>query len=148
MKPERLLAKYSLFQNDTSEEQYIKMKDAFGLLLNRTAERCRKYCQHRSDQERYASVCDAAVPGLIARRAMIDSSIDRVLLELEKIDALNRVDEKIAAIKVYAKGLAETPFNALFMVILSGELKKRWLPMAEDPIPTAEFNASNNLTMF
>lgn len=148
MKPERLLAKYSLFQNDTLEEKYIKMKDAFGFLLNRTAERCRKYCQHRSDQERYASVCDAAVPGLIARRAMIDSSMERVLLELKQIDALKSVDEKIAAIKVYAKGLAETPFNALFMVILSGELKKRWLPIAEEPISTSEFNASNSVTMF
>ncbi len=148
MKPERLLAKYGLFQNDTLEEKYIKMKDAFGLLLNRTAERCRKYCEHRNDQERYANVCSDAVPGLIERRAMISSSTDRVLLELKKIDELNSVDEKIAALKAYAKGLAERQFNALFMVILSGELKKRWLPITEEPISASEFNASNGLNMF
>lgn len=148
MTPERLLAKYGLFQNDTLEEKYIKMKDAFGVLLNRTIERCSKYCDHRNDQERYASVCSDAVPGLIKMRAMIRSSTERVLLELKKIDELNRVDEKIAALKVYAKGLAETQFNALFMVILSGELRKRWLPIAEEPIPTSEFNVSNGLNMF
>lgn len=53
MKPERLLAKYGLFQKDTLEEQYTKMKDAFIFLLDRTEERCTKHCDHRSDQERY-----------------------------------------------------------------------------------------------
>ena len=147
MKQERLLAKYGLFQNDTLEEKYIKMKDAFGLLLNRTAERCRKHCEHRNNQERYANVCSDAVPGLIERRAMINSSTERVLFELEKIDELNSVDQKISALKAYAKGLAETQFNALFMIILSGELNKRWLPIAEELIPASEFYASNSLNM-
>ena len=147
MKQERLLAKYSLFQNDTLEEKYIKMKDAFDLLLNRTIERCRKYCEHRENQERYANVCSDAVPGLTERRAMIKYSTDRVLFELEKIDELKSVDEKITALKAYAKGLADTQFNALFMTILSGELNKRWLPIAEEPISASEFYESNSLNM-
>lgn len=138
VKPERLLARYGLFQNDTLEEKYIKMKDAFRLLLNRTAARCRKYCEHRNDQERYVTVCTDAVPGLIERRVMINSSIERVLHELEKIDGLNSIEQKITALKAYAKGLAEAQFNALFMVILSGELNKRWLPILEGPIPGSE----------
>ncbi|KTD31558.1 MULTISPECIES: hypothetical protein [Legionella] len=138
MKQQRLLAQYGLFQNDTLEEKYTKMKEAFGLLLNRTVERCSKHCQHRKDQERYANVCDDAVPGLIERRSMINSSTNRVLLELEKIDALNSTDQKIGALKAYAQGLASTQFNALFMIILSGELNKRWLPLAEEQISASE----------
>ncbi|MFJ1269305.1 hypothetical protein ACD661_12125 [Legionella lytica] len=143
MKPERLLAKYGLFQTDTLEEKYIKLKDAFTLLLNRTEERCRKYCEYRNDQERYANVCPDAVPGLMERIAMINSSTERVQLELEKIDELSSVDEKVSAITAYAKGLAETRFSALFMVILSGELNKRWITLAEELVPVAESSASN-----
>ena len=148
MKQERLLVKYGLFQNDTLEEKYIKMKDAFGFLLKRTEERCKKYCEYKNDQERYASICSEAVPGLIERRVMISSSTDRVLFALEKIDELNGVNQKIASLKAYGKGLAETQFNALFMIILSGELNKRWLPLAEELIPTPQISASNNPQSF
>jgi len=133
IKQERLLAKYGLFQQDTREEQYLKMKEDFVFLLNRTVDRCTKFCENRNSQERYASMCDEAVPGLIERRKLIDDSVSKVNDELKIIDALKSVDEKIAALKSYATGLANLEFNALFMVILSGELKKRWVPMIEAP---------------
>ncbi|MCA0403443.1 MAG: hypothetical protein LCH30_06530 [Proteobacteria bacterium] len=144
MKPQRLLAKYGLFQTDTLEEKYIKLKDAFTLLLDRTEERCRKYCEHLKDQERYVNVCTEAIPGFTKKIAVIDSSTERVQFELEKIDELGSADKKISALTAYAKGLAEIQFNALFMVILSGELKKRWLPLAEEIMPVVEPNTSNS----
>ena len=88
-------------------------------------------------------MCPDAVPGLMERIAMINSSTERVQLELEKIDELSSVDEKVSAITAYAKGLAETRFSALFMVILSGELNKRWITLAEELVPVAESSASN-----
>lgn len=145
MKQEPLLTKYSLFQNDSLEAKYIKMRDAFYFLLERTKERCSKYCDYRASQERYAGMCDEAIPGLIERRKKIEYSTNRVLSELKKIDELDSVELRIVSLDAYAKGLVENHFYALFMEILRGELNKRWVPFAEKLIPTSECYTSNSL---